>query len=263
MDLIINHTNAHIFKKILDIIYEYPITSCNIKVTETGLYLETMCSSHISVIIVNLHKGFFKYYKYEKTEILGINLLIITTLLKALGKTDNIRLYANGIDNYLGMDIYNDNLKKIYSIPLFSLVTDSLDIPNINYTKIYRLDGKLFYDILQDVSLVKTNDVGIAMGNKQFNFNGEGEFGKTLISLNSGIENTTELNKCKFIIERDDNSIVNNNYSLQLIKNISKAKDISNMDIIISSINNFPLSIKYNIDEYSYLQLYVSPRIID
>lgn len=286
MDLNIGKKRALGFRQILDTIKDLPITDTNLTIGVEGLSIESMDPSHVSVIILKLDKSYFSEYKCNETIVLGINLVILGKIFKSITKTESLRLYKEIDEDYLNIKIYNETRSQEFNIPLFDLTLESLGIPEMNYPIIYSLSCEEFSRILSDISLVESRDVTITMGNSKLVLEAKGELGKTKIIVegdkdnkdindnndnndNNEEENQTEIEKISLTSDNNkvtllkDGKLISQSFTLDILRNIAKAKQFTKRGTIISYANNSPLSICYPFGKNSHLLFYLAPKIED
>jgi proliferating cell nuclear antigen len=265
MELTIVNKRSLEFKQILDTIHELPISETNLNFNENGLNIQTMDSSHVSVVMLDIDKQFFDKYQCISPITIGINLDLLTKLLKSVTKKDHLRLVKNDIDDYLFLSIYNDVRTQDFNVPLFEFSTDALSIPSIDYRLVYNISSDEFSKVLNDISLVDGRDITLTLGDKKFILTSTGDLGKTTISL-EGIsladtdDNTDNplTNICTII---KDGQPLTASFTLEFLKNISRAKVFSKHGAVISFSENYPLCICYPFGENSNLRLHLAPKL--
>ena len=285
MEFVIVKKRAQAFKQMLETIKDLSVTDTNISFSENGLIIKSMDVAHVSVIILDIEKSYFSNYNCTTPIVLGVNLNILTKLLKSISKLDTLVFLKHPAKDTLNISISNETRTQHFEIPLFEFISDELNIPNIDYKLVYRLDTDQFSNILSDISLVEGRDITITMGNKHIQLRSEGDIGKTNIRIdaepfikegeankdkdgkddkddkdNKDDKDKDKIAKCSII---KDGIQISSSFSLEHLKNVSKAKQFSRSGVLISLTDDFPLSICYPFGPNSHLRLYLAPKIPD
>ena len=135
MELTIVNKRSLEFKQILDTIHELPISETNLNFNENGLNIQTMDSSHVSVVMLDIDKQFFDKSQCISPITIGINLDLLTKLLKSVTKKDHLRLVKNDIDDYL----YSIEKLGIYG----NYITINISSPNTPGLRDLQLRGRI------------------------------------------------------------------------------------------------------------------------
>ena len=84
---------ASTLKKVIEAIKDL-VTDGNIEVSETGMNLQAMDSSHVSLVSLVLHTDMFEHFRCDRNVTLGINLPNFAKILKCSGNDDSVTLKA-------------------------------------------------------------------------------------------------------------------------------------------------------------------------
>ena len=80
---------ASTLKKVIEAIKDL-VTDGNIEVSETGMNLQAMDSSHVSLVSLVLHTDMFEHFRCDRNVTLGINLPNFAKILKCSGNDDSV-----------------------------------------------------------------------------------------------------------------------------------------------------------------------------
>jgi proliferating cell nuclear antigen len=80
-----------LLKKIVESIREL-VTDANVDCSETGISMQAMDSSHVSLVTLNLRNDGFDHFRCDRNLSLGLNLLNLSKILKCAGNDDSITL---------------------------------------------------------------------------------------------------------------------------------------------------------------------------
>jgi proliferating cell nuclear antigen len=82
-----------VFKQIIDAVRDL-VQDANIEVTEDGLDIQAMDSSHVSLVAVNMKASGFDHFRCDRPNNLGFNSANISKILKCSGNDDTLTLKA-------------------------------------------------------------------------------------------------------------------------------------------------------------------------
>jgi proliferating cell nuclear antigen len=80
-----------LLKKIVESIREL-VTDANVDCSETGISMQAMDSSHVSLVTLNLRNDGFDHFRCDRNLSLGLNLGNLSKILKCAGNDDSITL---------------------------------------------------------------------------------------------------------------------------------------------------------------------------
>lgn len=87
-------SQGKVLKGILESLKEL-VTDANFDVSESGMSLQAMDSSHVSLVALLLRSDGFENYRCDRNLSLGINLMSMSKVLKCAGNDDAITLRAD------------------------------------------------------------------------------------------------------------------------------------------------------------------------
>jgi proliferating cell nuclear antigen PCNA len=87
-------TQAGLLKKILDSIKDL-VTDANFDCSSTGISLQAMDSSHVSLVSLLLRADGFEHFRCDRSLSLGINLGSMAKILKCASNDDTVTLKAD------------------------------------------------------------------------------------------------------------------------------------------------------------------------
>jgi proliferating cell nuclear antigen len=83
-----------VLKKVIDSVKDL-VTDANIDCSSTGISMQAMDSSHVSLVSLFLRSDGFDHYRVDKSTSLGLNLSSLAKVLKCAGNDDVITLRAD------------------------------------------------------------------------------------------------------------------------------------------------------------------------
>ena len=87
-----------LLKKIIEAIKDL-VTDANLSCKDSGISMQAMDSSHVSLCALNLRADGFNHYRCDKSMTLGINTVNLGKIIKCAGNTDMVTLKAEETDS--------------------------------------------------------------------------------------------------------------------------------------------------------------------
>lgn len=155
---------AEIFQQIFQNIKLFT-ESVSLHFEENRLFLQTMDSSHISVIELSLPKAWFSEYEVKKPTHIGFNVQLFSKILSTRNKAglqDIVLEMKNSEQDAMSIYIRNRNpeetkaralVDKEFEMPLMELDTDMLSIPEQEYDAEFELASSEFAELIQQLRL--------------------------------------------------------------------------------------------------------------
>lgn len=274
--------NVNIFKKLIDCIKDL-VKNLNLDISPTGLKMQTMDSAHVCLVHTSMNKNFFEQFKCENVLCLGVNVLIMSKLLKCSGKDDTMTIKANSDSDRIKF-IYEskDNLTiSDFYMNLCEIDQDELQIPKMKHIAKIRMPSSQFKRIcnhmieIGDSITIKVED-GIAT----FLVNGDSQEGSEVIRSRRGDKKKSKKKRKKKkkndVEEEEDeegvqyeNSVeitckspFENTFALKYLNFFSKGA-ILNEYVTLRFEHKCPMAIEFELGNESYIHFYLSPMISD
>jgi len=229
--------------------------------SDTHMYIQTMDSSKISIIEINLPASWFQTYEIGANQCIGINTNILFKILNSRETSQNISIqYDLENNDKLFIQFHSENkavFDKHFEVPLMEIDSELMQIPE--------------YESNADFTMCSANFSNIIGQLKMFGDNLNIECTEENIVLSSSSEESGKMN---VNIQIDDlNSFAINDgqelhlsFSLTFLHNICLYHKIAK-EIEIQLTDGFPLKAKYVLgaDETNNANLtfYLAPRIND
>lgn len=219
------------------------------------LTVQGMDKSHVCLFHTIIKKEWFTFYEYnESSSFYSIDSVSFHTILSRAQENNIIVIKTNDQDTMEIELLCNETVKgdynRYFQLPLIEIDQDSFIIPDVEYDADFSLKTKKLHELTSQLIL----------------------FGETLeITCNeSGIDlfSNGDIGKMKVTIPMDDLSefsiaegeTFQLSYSLHYIHKMCLTTKLSK-DIEISISNDYPIRLKYDLGEESYLYFFVAPKI--
>lgn len=255
---------AHIFQTIKSLT---DIT--NICFSKERMFIQTMDKMSISICEVSLDKDWFTEYVVDDCEedediTIGINVAIFCKILNVRGDKSTIQCSFDSEEDRLQLNVLsgsNAELDKVFGIPLVDIDPNYLDIPDADYNANVTLVSKNWKQTVDEIA--QFGDI------ITITCNGEGF---TLEAANDDTTMKTLLPNEKLVsyefsyeCDEDDDEdnadfSISSGYSSRYLTIIAQgSKWSSNVSVHITE--NMPIRIVYSIDENSYVNMFLAPKM--
>ena len=273
-----NHNNPLKLEKLFKVISDI-LSNVNFVISNKGIKLKGMCSSHTSLLFCNIGIDEFDEFNYEKsdeTEI-GIDLKSFCKLLSVAENNDSLLLELEDNSDNLKLTFDNKSRTTEFNLKLLNINNDDIEMLNIEYNVCIDIDLKRLNKLCQEISIVESDNLEFQINKETKNISmlSNGNIGTTKTILKS---EHVEKPKLNFRIKKLDDEIITkkienkpdyivNDFDSEFnisfcIKNLEKIIKISS---IVSrgelKLNDSsPLKLKFNIKNNINLEYYIAPK---
>ena len=235
----------------------------NVMFEKNRMYIQTMDSSHVSIIEMDLPATWFDTYEHqsESTITLGINSTVLYKVLNAREKTQTIHIsYMENNSDKLMVHFTSENkveFDKHFELPLIDLENDLMGIPEIEHQAEFTISSPHFSSIINQLQMfgdtmdIECNEDLIMLSSHS------PEHGKMFVEIKIDDLST-------FIIDEGGN--LNLAFSLQYLHNICLYNKLAR-EIEIKISEAYPIQIIYELggehDAPAKIKFYLAPKIKD
>lgn len=244
--------STKLMKNVVDAMKDM-LTDVNFGFSETGLRINSMDSSHVSLVAIQLNNECFEQYSLDSNTTLGINLLSFGNIVKSVSDSDKLTLTSKCGD-VLNITCESDKRDFCfqYELKLMCIDTEHVEVPETDYKCRVRMSSVKFNQIVRQLS-VFGDTVKISMNADGVSFGVEGSEGKANIEgRNMSGEN--------IVIDRCDES--SQAYAMRYIAFFCKAAPLADT-VILEWSEGIPLHVEYRIEEKYSVNYYLAPKIDD
>ena len=227
------------------------------------LYIQGMDKSHVCLFNVHICKEWFQSYLYDGNDCQSIvaDSSSLFTILSRSQENNTLVIYCdNDNTDTLNIDLLvNESSSKekdkgeynrYFQIPLVDNEQEMLEIPTIEYDAEFSLKSKQLFDLTGQ--LILFGDVlNIICSEEGIDLHTSGDHGKMKVAI--PIDDLNE-----FSISEGET--IDLSYSLTYIHKMCLTTKLSK-DIDIGIREDYPISIKYNLGENSYVLFFVAPKV--
>nr|XP_044604532.1 proliferating cell nuclear antigen isoform X2 [Equus asinus] len=172
-----------ILKKVLEALKDLINEACW-DISSSGVNLQSMDSSHVSLVQLTLRSEGFDTYRCDRNLAMGVNLTSMSKILKCAGNEDIITLRAEDNADTLALVFEAPNQEKVsdYEMKLMDLDVEQLGIPEQEYSCVVKMPSGEFARICRDLSHIG-DAVVISCAKDGVKFSASGELGNGNIKL--------------------------------------------------------------------------------
>lgn len=247
-----------LFKKLLESVKEL-LNEATWDCSDTGIQLQAMDNSHVSLVSVNLRADGFDKFRCDRQLAMGMNLGSMSKILKCAGNDDIITMKAQDNADTVTFMFESPNQDKVsdYEMKLMNLDAEHLGIPETDYAAVIKMPSAEFQRVIRDLSQFGDSLV-ISVTKEGVKFSAAGDIGvgNIKIAQNSNVDKEDE----SVTIEMQEP--VSLAFACRYLNMFTKASCLSNQ-VCLSMSPEVPLVVEYNIGEIGHVRYYLAPKIED
>jgi len=252
-------TEGGMLKKITEAMKDL-VTEANFDCSSTGISLQAMDSSHVSLVGLLLRADGFDHYRCDRNISLGINLSSMSKVLKCCNNDDIVTLKADDQADTMTFMFENQAQDRIsdFELKLMDIDSEHLGIPDTDYKCSVKMPASDFQRICKDLSILG-DTVTIAVGKEGVKFSVQGELGSGNMTMRS---QTSVDTKEEDQVEVNFDEPVALNFALRYLNFFTKATPLSGT-VVLSLSKDVPLVVEYRLEELGHIRFYLAPKIED
>jgi len=252
-------TQAGLLKKILDAIKDL-VNDANFECTATGIQLQAMDSSHVSLVAMLLRADGFDHYRCDRNLSLGINLGAMSKILKCAANDDIVTIKADDNGQNVTFMFESPKQDKIsdFDLKLLDIDSEQLGIPDTEYKAVVKMSAGEFQKICRDLTILG-DTVTISATKEGVKFGVSGELGNGNITCRPTSEVDTKGEESTTI---DLQEPVQLTFALRYLNYFTKATGLA-PGVYLSLSKDVPLVVEYRIEDLGYIKYFLAPKIED
>lgn len=129
------------------------VQDCNFDCNDSGIALQAMDNSHVALVSMLLKAESFEPYRCDRNIALGVNLISLTKVLRALQNDDLVTLKAEDAPDSLNITFESSTADRIseYDLKLMDIDQEHLGIPDTEYAATVTMPSSEFKRICTDL----------------------------------------------------------------------------------------------------------------
>lgn len=247
---------SSILKKVLDAIKEL-LNEATFDCSDSGIQLQAMDSSHVSLVSLNLRSDGFDKYRCDRNISMGMNITSLVKILRCAGNDDIVTIKAQDNPDSVIFVFESENQEKVsdYEMKLMNLDQEHLGIPETDYSCIIKLGSSEFARICRDLSQFGES-VTIGCTKEGVQFSASGDIG----SANIKLAQTANIDKEEEAVIIEMQEPVTLTFACQYLNKFTKASPLSTQ-VTLSMSADVPLVVEYAIADFGHIRYYLAPKI--
>lgn len=229
----------------------------SITFSPSGIYLQTMDSSRISIIELTINKSWFDEYKCGADVVLGIPVNILFKIMNAREKVQTIQIiYETAGTDTLSIHFTSEDktiFNKYFQCPLLDIETETMQIPDIEYAAEFSLPSTMFGTLINQLKTFGDSlDISCTEEQIELSANSQ-ESGKMSVEVKIDDLSAFSIN---------ENEQLKLSFSLIQLHNISMFHKLSK-EVSLGLCDQYPMSVQYLFGEGCSLRAFLAPKISD
>jgi len=248
-------TEGILMKKLVEAIKDL-FLEINFDISASGIAIQGMDNSHISLVQINITSNDFAEYRCDKNMKLGIKMENFAKIIKCGTNEDTLTLsYDDNDKNKLNIKFENILSKKTvnFELALISIETENISIPVLNYTSSILMSSSYFSKICKELNSIDET-ISIQIKKDKINFYTNNENISGGFSDNQNDSTDPEIH-CKIETDCD----INLPFSSRILNIVSKAGSISKQ-VYLYLGSKKPLLILYKFGQLGEIKFYLAER---
>jgi len=246
---------AQTLKKIVEAVKEL-VTDAKFECTPSGVSLQAMDASHVSLVQLLLRADGFEDYRCDRNISLGMNLESLSKVLKCAGNEDTVTIRAEDDGDSVTFMFEAKNKVSDFELKLLDIEAETLGIPDTEYQAVVKMPSNEFQRICTNLT-TWGDSVMIAAAKEGVKFSVKGDIGSGNIALKPGSSVDDEEGSTTTI---DLNTEVTLTFALRKLVAFTKSTPLS-PSVTLSLSADVPLVTEYQIGELGYIRFYLAPKI--
>jgi proliferating cell nuclear antigen len=249
-------SQGKIVKLIIEAMKEL-ISEGNIDCTKSGLALQSMDGSHVSLVSLLLRAEGFEQYRCDRNISLGIQTASLSKILKCSGNDDALSLSAEDEGDVLNIIFEAASGDRIsdFGLKLMDIDSEHLGIPSTEYVSTVRMPSAEFQRICRDLhTMGDTCTISVSKDGVKFSVSGDLGAGNVTLKNNTA----TDKEEDRVMIQMEEP--VELTFALRYLNMFTKATPLS-PTVTLSMSPGVPVVVEYAIGEMGYIRYYLAPKV--
>lgn len=253
---------AAVLKKVVEAMKDL-VTDANFECTATGMAMQAMDSSHVSLCALLLRSSAFEHFRCDRSLSLGLNLVNLSKILKCAGNDDTMTLKAEDEGDSMALVFENNSQDRIsdFELKLMQIDSEHLGIPDTEYKCSVTLSSSEFQRIIRDLGVL--GDTCVISCNKEgvkFSVSGDMGTGNITLKENGAVDEKEDKKSVSCTINMEEP--VELQFAIRYLNFFCKATPLSDT-VKLSMSADVPLVVEYSLEEgqVGYVRYYLAPKI--
>jgi len=221
------------------------VDKAQLNVSARGIYLKAMDDSRVAMIVIEIPTATFAAYTCNREQQIGVDLAVLKDIIR--------RCYAGNVQLELDMSAARLRIRskgkgtKTFSLPLIMISDESLSEPKIPMSASATMPAAALMAYINDAAIVSSLVTFNAIDDR-LEISASGDNGDLFVPV------TKEDDLITMTLQERTHASYSLNY---LVKMASLASE----NVTISFSTNYPMHIKYNMENGARLEYWLAPRV--
>jgi len=249
---------GNILKKILESVRDL-LRQATWDCSDTGIQLQAMDTSHVSLVSINLDSEGFDKFRCERQVSMGMDLDSMAKILRCSSKDDTVVIRAQDQPDKVTFIFESPTQERVseYEMKLMNIEEEHLGIPDTEYAVVVKMPSAEFQRVVRDLSQFG-DSVVISCTKEGIMFSVKGDLGSGNIKL----AQTARDDKEEEAVTIEMQEPVTLTFAFRYLNMFTKATSLSSQ-VILSMSPDIPLMVEYKIAKLGYIRYYLAPKIED
>lgn len=253
---------ASTLKRVIDAIKDL-VNEANFLCTSDGLQMQAMDRSHVALICLTLLSDGFVEYDCPSDFTLGLNVSLLSKILKCAENSDSLRLEAEADGDCLNVTFESPNGQRTSTFEMrrTDIDGDHIEIPDTEYQCSVKMPCAQFKKVVGDLGLLgETCSLSVKKGEVVFKLTSE-VGGNAQFALKEDRTAKREVDQMTVDVDTDDRCVTMA-FAVGYLGQFAKTSGISEQVGLFMS-NEMPLYITYDMGDIGSVGYYLAPKIMD
>jgi len=243
---------GNLLKKVLESLKDL-LNEATWDCSDTGIQLQAMDNSHVSLVSVNLRADGFDKFRCDRTLSMGMNLTSMSKILRCAANDDIITVKAQDQADTVTFMFESPNQEKVsdYEMKLMNLDQEHLGIPETDYSAVIKMPSGEFQRVVRDLSQFGESVV-ISCTKEGVKFSAAGDIGTGNIKL----AQTANVDKEEEAVIIEMQEPVTLTFACRYLNMFTKASCLASQ-VSLSMSPDVPLVVEYNIGEIGHVRYFI------
>jgi len=239
------------------------VNEANFDCSSTGITLQAMDSSHVSLVALFLRADGFQHYRADRNISLGISLASMAKILKIAGNDDIITLRAEDAGDAVTFMFESPKQTRLssFSLKLMDIDSEHLGIPDTEYKCSVKMPSSEFQRIVREITVIgDTVKISASKEGVKFSVSGDMGTGSIICKQNPSVDEEDDA----VVIKLEDE--VSLTFALRYLNFFAKATPLSDV-VTLKMSPDVPLVVEYKIQtedgDMGHIRFYLAPKIAE
>jgi proliferating cell nuclear antigen len=250
-------TQGILLKKIIESIRDL-VTEGNLDCSESGISLQAMDSSHVSLCALSLRADGFDHYRCDRAMALGLNLGNMAKILKCAGNDDVVTLKSQEEGDKLTVMFESPNQDRIsdFEMKLMDIDCEHLGIPEQEYNCSIKMPSSEFQRIIRDLGVLgDTCTISVTKEGVKFTVSGDLGTGNVMLRNTAGSADKEEE---QVVVEMEEPCELT--FAMRYLNFFTKATNLGGV-VNLSMSPDVPIVVEYPIENVGFVRFYLAPKL--